>query len=95
MIPTRQFDPEFLSMLKQYIDKTPISLTELMAAIIVAMLEHRNGNRTHVALELKMSLRTLCYRLRMIEALGYEVPKPKRGVPRAKRPSQQLQSSVI
>ena len=33
MIPTRQFDPEFLSMLKQYIDKTPISLTELMAAI--------------------------------------------------------------
>jgi hypothetical protein len=38
MIPTRQFDPEFLSMLKQYIDKTPISLTELMAAIIVAMV---------------------------------------------------------
>jgi len=37
MIPTRQFDPEFLSMLKQYIDKTPISLTELMAAIVVVL----------------------------------------------------------
>lgn len=85
MIPTRQFDPEFLSMLKQYIDKTPISLTELMAAIIVAMLEHRNGNRTHVAKELKVSVRTLRYRLQTIEALGYEVPKPnKRGVPKAK-----------
>jgi DNA-binding NtrC family response regulator len=87
MIPVRQFDPEFLSMLKQYIDKTPISLTELMAAIIVAMLEHRDGNRTHVAKELKVPLRTLRYKIKVIEALGFEVPMPKRGVPRKRRAS--------
>lgn len=87
MIPKRQFDPEFLSMLKQYIDKTPITLNELVAAILVAMLEHRNGNRTHVAMELKIPLRTLRQKIKVIEALGYEVPKPVYGATKRSRSS--------
>jgi DNA-binding NtrC family response regulator len=80
VIPSRQFDPVLITTLKQYIEANPVAFQDMMAAVLIAALELRDSNRTHVAQELKIPLRTLRTKLLIIESLGYTVPPPKRGV---------------
>ncbi len=80
MIPSRQFNPELVAMLKQFPNTT---LHDFIAAIITSVLERRGGNRTHTAKELKISLRTLRNQLHAIEGLGFTVvPPPNWGRPK-------------
>jgi len=81
-IPSRHFDPDFLAKLKQFIDKTSITYEEFIAMLITAVLEMRNGNRTHASRELRIPLRTFRNKLKVIESLGYDVMPPKLGTPK-------------
>jgi len=74
-IPQRQLNPDLLSALTQV---TGVTLDEFIATIIIATLTRNNGNRTYTALELKIPIRSLRYKMRVIESLGYAVPPPKR-----------------
>lgn len=76
-IQKRHFDRKLISSLQQHIKITDTSLQDLIAAIIVAVLEMRDGNRTHSAQELNIPMRTFRNKLKVIESLGYTVPKPQ------------------
>jgi len=82
VIPSRRFDPDLIATLRKYIEENPVTFQDMMAAVLLAALELRDGNRTHVSQELKMPMRTLRNKLLMIEGLGYEVTPPKWGVPK-------------
>ena len=72
-IPQRQLNPDLLSALTQV---TGVTLDEFIATIIIATLKRNNGNRTYTSRELKIPLRSLRYRMRVIESMGYDVPPP-------------------
>lgn len=78
-IPQRQLDPDLLSALAQ---AKGIPMDEFIATLIIATLTRNNGNRTHTSRELKIPIRSLRYRIRVIESLGYKVPPPSTGLPR-------------
>jgi dethiobiotin synthetase len=82
VIPSRQFDPALITTLKKYIEVNPVTFQDMMAAVLIAALELRDSNRTHVSQELKIPMRTLRNKLLMVESLGYTVPPPKWGVPK-------------
>ena len=78
-IPQRQLDPDLLSALAQ---AKGITMDDFIATIIIATLTRNNGNRTHTSRELKIPIRSLRYRMRVIESLGYDVPPPGKRLPR-------------
>lgn len=54
------------------------TMHEIQRETILERLNHFKGNRTHTAISLKMSLRTLRHKLGRYEVAGYLVPKPYR-----------------
>ena len=55
------------------------SMTEVERTFIIETLRHHNGNRTHAAKTLGISLRTLRNKINEFTASGHEVPAPTTG----------------
>ncbi len=67
-----------------WIQKLPIGIAikDLETQFILQTLKHHNGNRTHAARTLGISLRTLRNRINELTGLGFAVapPSPRRQV---------------
>ena len=50
----------------------------VLYSYIIVALKRTNGNRTQAAIDINMPRRTLSFRFSAMEAIGYEIPKPKR-----------------
>jgi transcriptional regulator with AAA-type ATPase domain len=74
MIPKRTFPKDLKCLIDIVLfDRKQISFDEFSAAIIAAVLELNQGNRSHTALHLKIPIKTLRNKIKWIEGLGYEV----------------------
>jgi hypothetical protein len=76
MIPKRKI-PKDLTTLMDIIlhDRKAYSIDDYVAAIIIATLNLNGGNRSQTSRQLKIPIKTLRFKLKMIEGLGYEVPE--------------------
>jgi DNA-binding NtrC family response regulator len=80
MIPNRKLSKDLKFLMELLlVNPKSFSYDEFISALIVATLELNNGNRIHTANQLKMNIKTLREKLKMIEGLGYDVPKPQWG----------------
>lgn len=61
-----------------------VTLDELNYNFIAVLLQKRDGNRSHTAKELKISLRTLRIRISEMIYFKYPVTPARRGVPHHK-----------